>query len=180
MTALLLALFLGHADAAELAGVPVADSASVGGQTLVLNGVGLREKYYFDIYVGALYLPGKTTSGASAIAQDVPKRIQMTFIYSAVTKAQLEETYDEDLQYMPDPAAVKDRFETLKSYLSDVVAGDVITYDYVPGTGTSVTVKGKNMGTIAGKDFMEALWTIYLGTHPPTAKLKSGMLGTNQ
>jgi hypothetical protein len=180
MTGLLLALFLGHADAAELAGVSVPDTASVGGQTLVLNGLGLREKFYFDIYVGSLYLPGKTTSASSAISQDVPKRIGMTFIYSAVTKAQLAEAYDEGIPYTPNPAAVKDRFETLKGYLTDVVAGDTITFDYAPATGTTVTVKGVNKGTIAGKDFMEALWTIYLGTHPPTAKLKSGMLGTNQ
>lgn len=177
MTALLFALFLQQANAAELAGVTVPDTATVGGQTLVLNGVGLREKFYFDIYVGALYLPAKTTSGPDVIAQDVPKRIEMTFIYSAVTTAQLCETYDEDLQYMPDPAGVKDRFETLKSYMSDVVAGDKITYDYVPGIGTSVTVKGVNKGVIAGKDFAEALFTIYVGSHPPTGNLKKGMLG---
>ena len=180
MTALLLALFLAHADAAELAGVKIADTATVGGKALVLNGAGLREKFYFDIYVGALYLPGKTTSGTSAISQDVPKRIEMTFIYSAVTKAQLAEAYDEGIVYAADPAAVKDRFETLKSYLADVVAGDAIALDYVPGTGTTVIVKGTSKGTIPGKDFMEALWNVYLGTHPPTAKLKAGMLGTNQ
>jgi hypothetical protein len=177
MTALLLSLLLSRADAAELAGVTVPDTATVGGSTLVLNGLGLREKFYFDIYVGALYLPAKTTSGASAISQDVPKRLTMTFIYSAVTKAQLCEAYDEHLADMADASAVKDRFATLEGYLSDVVAGDVIGFDYVPGTGTTVTVKGVNKGTIAGKDFMEALWNVYLGNEPPTAKLKAGMLG---
>ncbi len=177
MTALVLALFLQNADAGELAGVTAPDTATVGGQTLVLNGMGLREKYFFDIYVGSLYLPAKTTSGASVISQDVPKRIEMTFIYSAVTTAQLCETYDEDLQYMPDPSAVKDRFETLKSYMSDVVAGDKITYDYVPGTGTIVNVKGVVKGTIPGKDFSDALFTVYVGAHPPTGNLKKGLLG---
>jgi hypothetical protein len=49
--------------------------------------------------------------------------------------------------------------------------------DYVPGTGTTVTVKGAKKGTIAGADFMKALWSVYLGANPPTAKLKSGLLG---
>ena len=29
----------------------------VGEQELVLNGMGLREKFWVDVYVGALYLP---------------------------------------------------------------------------------------------------------------------------
>lgn len=177
MLSLMFALLLGPAFAGSLAGVTAPDTATVGGQTLVLNGLGLREKFYFDIYVGALYLPAKTTSGTTAITQDVPKRIQMTFVYSAVTKAQLVEAYDEGLAYDKNAAAVKDRFETLEGYLTDVAAKDVITFDYVPGAGTTVTVKGVKKGTIAGKDFMESLWAVYLGEHPPTAKLKSGMLG---
>ncbi len=177
MTALCLALLLSAANAAEYAGVQVPDTASVGGQTVVLNGMGLREKFYFDIYVGALYLPSKSTDGKAAIALDQPKRIQMTFVYSAVTKAQLMEAYTEGLAYQSGAAAVKDRYATLESYLGDVVAGDTIVFDYAPGLGTTVTVKGAKQGTIAGKDFMESLWTVYLGTHPPTSKLKSGMLG---
>jgi hypothetical protein len=175
----LLCAWLVTAEARELAGVGVPDTATVGGQALVLNGMGLREKFYFDIYVGSLYLPAKTTSSSAAITQDVCKRLSMTFLYAAVSKAQLAEAYDEALPHLANSAAVKARFDILKSYLSDVVAGDVITFDYVPGTGTTVVVKGSTRGTITGKDFMEALWAVYLGTHPPTAKLKSGLLGAS-
>lgn len=174
---LFLTLWLAVAEAGEYAGVKVPDTVTVGGQSLVLNGMGLREKYYFDIYVGSLYLPKKSADAKAIIAADEPKRIQMSFVYSAVTKAQLMEAYHEGLAYQSGAAAVKDRYATLESYLSDVVAGDTIVFDYVPGTGTTVTVKGEKKGTIPGKDFMESLWTVYLGTHPPTTKLKSGMLG---
>ena len=50
---MLIQLLFGIAHAASLAGVTVPDSATVGGSTLVLNGMGLREKYFIDIYVGA-------------------------------------------------------------------------------------------------------------------------------
>ena len=47
----------------------------------------------------------------------------------------------------------------------------------MPGTSTTVTVRGKKKGTIAGEDFMRALWAIYLGSAPPNKALKRGMLG---
>lgn len=163
--------------AAEIAGLRIPDTASVGGRSLVLNGVGLREKYYIDVYVGALYLPAKTRSGADAIAADVPKRIAMHFLYSAVTKDQLIETWREGFAKAPGAAAVQDRIDALCAMMTDVAAGDVVSFDYAPGTGTTVSVKGRSKGTLAGKDFMLALWSLYLGSYPPTAKLKTGMLG---
>jgi len=58
-----------------------------------------------------------------------------------------------------------------------VHSGDEVVFDYVPGKGTQVKVKGKDKGTIEGADFMRALWTIYLGPNPPSESLKKGMLG---
>lgn len=171
------ALLSTHAFAGELAGVTVPDTVNVGGKDLVLNGMGLREKYYLDIYVGSLYLPAKTTSGASAISLDSPKRITMNFIYHAVPKDKMVEAFEEGLAYQPNAAAMKDKFTTLEGYMTDMATGDTIQYDYVPGTGTTITVKGVNKGTIEGKDFMEALWSVYIGQHPATENLKTGMLG---
>lgn len=51
------------------------------------------------------------------------------------------------------------------------------SFDYVPGTGTTVTIGGQAKGTIPGADFMRALWGIWLGDQPADAKLKAGMLG---
>ena len=45
------------------------------------------------------------------------------------------------------------------------------------GTGTQVTIKGTVKGVIAGKDFNDALLSIWLGEKPVTAKLKDEMLG---
>ncbi len=170
----MLLLLLALAQAREIAGVTLPDSVSVGGQALQLNGVGLREKYYIDVYVGALYLPSKTKSGSEAISKDVAKRITMHFIYKQVTKDQLVETFAEGFAKTSPPAGTADQ---LYGMLSDVKAGDEIVLDYVPGSGTTVTVRGKARGTIAGKEFMTALWTVFLGTSPPTAALKAGMLG---
>lgn len=180
MFAVLLSGLLSVAQAGTLAGVTVPDTATVGGQALVLNGMGLREKFFFDIYVGSLYLPTKTTSSTTAITEDTAKRITMSFIYGKVTKDQVNEAFDEALANQADKAAaLKDRFEKLKGWMGDILSGESMQYDYVPGTGTTVTVKGVVKGTIEGKDFMEALWSVYIGPKPATAALKAGMLGAN-
>jgi Chalcone isomerase-like len=175
--ALVFAVLSGVAEAGTLAGVTLPDSTTVGGSTVVLNGMGLREKYFIDIYVGALYLPAKTTDATKAITADEPKRIVMHFTYSSVPKDKVNETFDSGFAGVPGHEAYQDRIDTLKGMMTDFTTGDVVTLDYVPGAGTTVTVKGQNKGTIAGADFMKGLWTVYLGPKPPTAALKAGMLG---
>ena len=67
------------AMATEVAGVALADEASVGGQVLVLNGAGVSSKFFFKIYVGSLYLPQRVGDVASVLAKS-PRRIQMNFL----------------------------------------------------------------------------------------------------
>lgn len=168
------------AEAKEFEGVTMPDTATVGGQSLVLNGMGLREKFFLNIYVGGLYLPAKTTDAQSAIDQDVAKKFVMHFQYSGgVPKDKMVEAYEEGLTN--NAGALKQsqaaNFQQFYAWLGDMAAGDEIVYEYVPGTGTTVYVKGAKKGTIAGVDFMKALWSIYLGKTPPTADLKAGVLG---
>jgi Chalcone isomerase-like len=172
-------LLIASALAGSLAGVTLPDTATVGGQTVSLNGIGLREKLYIDIYVGALYLQTKTTSASAAIAADEPKKITMHFIYKEVTRDQLVETFNEGFSKQGAAAtAQKANTDKLISWLPAAVkAGEKIEIEYAPGTGTTFKINGSSKGTIAGADFMKLIWTIYLGPNPPTADLKKGMLG---
>ena len=61
--------------------------------------------------------------------------------------------------------------------MEDFSAGDEMIFDYIPGKGTSVIIKGKNKGTIQGEDFMNALFAIYVGDHPASEQMKQGLLG---
>lgn len=169
---------LATAEAKEFEGVTMPDTASVAGQSLVLNGMGLREKYFINVYVGGLYLPEKTTDAKGAIDKDVPKKLVMHFQYS-VGKDKMVEAYEEGLTSNASAlkAAQAANFQTFYGWLSDMASNDEIVYEYVPGKGTTVSVKGSVKGTIEGTDFMKALFGIYLGPTPPTANLKSGLMG---
>lgn len=180
MNTILLGLLLlvpAPAQAASIAGVSFPDTATVGGQTLKLNGLGLREKYFIDVYAGALYLKSPTGDAAAAIAADEPKRIVMHFVYNSVPADKMRASFDEGFATVPGSSSMSDKIAQLNGWMADLSDGDQVVLDYVPGTGTAVKVKGQAKGTIAGADFMRALWTVYLGPKPPTAKLKKGMLG---
>lgn len=165
--------------AAELAGISLDDSVTVGGQSLVLNGLGIRKKYFVKVYVGGLYLPAKESDPAKILAADTPRRIVMGFVHK-VTKDQLCEGWEEGLaNNTPNASAeAKAEFETLCGYMEGVVPNDRITFTYVPGTGTEVAVRDTAKGTIEGKDFADALLSCWLGPEPPTVDVKEGMLGT--
>ena len=91
ITPLLLSLMLlvpTIASAATLAGVTLEDKTTVNGQNLVLNGLGLRKKFFIKVYVGGLYLQAKMSNPAAIVASDTPRRMVMAFLYS-VSKEQM-------------------------------------------------------------------------------------------
>jgi len=174
--ALTLAAGLG---AAELAGVKMPDVVPVSGKTLHLNGLGLRTKVFFKIYVAGLYLENPTHDATNAISSEEEKRVVMHFLYKKVTKKQLVEAWDEGFRENAGVTSpeIKEKTARLESWMDDVSAGQEIVFTYDPGVGTAVEVGGQKQGVIPGADFMRALWKVWLGEHPPTGDLKKGMLG---
>lgn len=166
------------ASAASLAGVTLPDSAQVGGEKLVLNGLGLREKFFIDVYVAGLYLPGKQKSGTAILSADGPRHLEMHFVRD-VTKEQICEAWNESLAGNTPKASaeLKKNFVTLCEWMGNVGDGDQMAFTYLPGKGTSVSVKGAEKGTIAGKPFADALFASWIGDKPATGNLKKGLLG---
>ena len=59
-----------------------------------------------------------------------------------------------------------------------LVVGDTFTTDWIPGTGTVITVKGKVQGdAFKEPEFFNALMRIWLGNNPADWKLKDALLG---
>lgn len=166
------------ASAGSLAGVTVPDSVEIDGDRLVLNGLGLREKFFVDVYVAALYLPEKERSEQEIFAADETRQVAMHFVHD-VTKEQICDAWSESLEAnRPNASAsLKKDFETLCSWMESVEEGERMTFTYVPGRGTTVSVNGTEKGTVEGKPFADALFASWIGQHPATDKLKRGMLG---
>jgi len=176
LAALLLGLL---AYAGEMEGVAFPDKITVGTANLTLNGLGIRTKVFFKIYIGALYLPAKESDALKILTADEPKQLVMHFLYKEVGKDKLLEGWDEGFKNnSPEKvAALKEQIAKFDSFWSDMKKDDVAVLTYVPGQGTKVEIKGKEMGIIEGKEFAQALFAIWLGPKPPTEDLKKGLLG---
>jgi chalcone isomerase-like protein len=176
LLSLLLAL---PAGAGTLAGVTLPDKAEVKGQTLVLNGMGLRKKLFIKVYVGGLYLPQREKNAAKVLGTDAARRMVMHFIYD-VSKDQMCEAWNEGLeQNTPNaPAEVKKAFATLCGWMDGVGKGNRLVLTYLPGEGTTVEINGKAKGTLPGKAVADAILATWIGPDPaPGEDFKKAVLG---
>jgi hypothetical protein len=174
--ALILAVAI--ATAGEVAGVAMAPTDTVDGKTLKLNGMGLRTKMVFKVYVLGLYLEEPLKNAAALIASDQIKSIRMAFV-RGVAGPKISDTITEgfEINSKADMPKLKGRLQQLATMIPDVASGDLIILTYVPGKGTTVNVKGADKGVIEGKDFADALLSVWLGAKPVQDDLKTALLG---
>ena len=166
--------------AGKLAGITLPEQVSVGGRTLVLNGMGLREASVLmvDVYVAGLYVESKSQDAAAILDATQAKRLVMRFMRS-VGKEKLAEAWTEgfDKNAGDRRAALSSELATLNAAMVDVKKEDLITLTYLPDTGVTVSVPGKGDLVIAGADFQRVLFSIWLGPDPPNVSLREGLLG---
>ena len=170
------------ATAAELSGVFIDDEIKTSsGETLLLNGIGLREKLWVDVYVGALYLPARSSDVAEILSRPGPWRVQLDFVYKEVDQKKLIKAWREGFEKNQTDETLQKlqpRIDQFYQYFdSSVVAKEQYAFDYLPPEGVKVSRNQKELGVIPGEDFKNALLEIWLGNHPADKKLKKGMLG---
>ncbi len=163
--------------AGELAGVTLPDTLKAGEKTLKLNGLGLRKKAVFEVYVGGLYLESPSKDAAAILTADRAKAIRMHFLRD-LTKAQLVEAFQEGFEAnVKDRAPQKAAFDRMLALVPDVKIGSTLTFTYLPGKGTTLSAGSNELGVFEGKGFADAVFAIWLGPKPPTEDLKKGLLG---
>ena len=165
--------------AGELAGVNFADQVTVGDTELTLNGIGLRKKAVFKVYVAGLYAEEKSQDPKAIMTSDGSKKVVMHFLTGKATKKKMDAAWQEGFeanspgQY----ASLSEQVTEFADFFGDMEDGDRIELTIVPETGTTATLNGKVVGTIEDDGFGRALLAVWLGDHPPSDGLKDGMLG---
>ena len=172
--------FIRPVCAAECEGVRVAETLEIGGEKLVLNGLGLREATVFkiNVYVAALYLKAPNTDGDAVANADEAKLIRLSFLRD-VTKSDMRKTITDGFKSSSadEWPALEERAQKFFELLPAFEQGQTLTLWYSPGKGVQVKAPGKGSGTIEGFDFARALFKVWLGEHPPSAAIKRGLLG---
>jgi hypothetical protein len=167
----------------EVAGVKFEDTIDQRGSKLVLNGAGIRYKAVFKVYSAGLYLPKKTNAPEEALAMAGSKRISITMLrdIDANELGRLFTRGVEDNAPKTEMSKLIPGLLRMSQIFSDqkkLVSGDSFTFEWVPGTGGVLTVKGKPQGEpFKEPEFFTALLRIWLGPVPADYKLKDALLG---
>lgn len=183
---LFIALLIGTSISAQTGGTKVngiilPNVVKVNDQYLKINGAGVREKMFLDLYICALYLEKKSSDAKAIIDANSSMSIKIRVISSLVTRENMEEAIREGFK-----KATNGNTKPLESKINDLInkgfagtieKGDVFDLEYVPGKGTSLKKNGKVLVVLAGLDFKKALFGIWLCDSPADANLKKKMLG---
>ena len=175
-------LFPTSINARQLGDVTLPDSVTLDGTeaTLQLNGMGYRTRFVFDIYVAGLYTQSRVKSRDAAQALDGPKRVVMHMVYDEVERKKITNGWNDGFEENNSDKQLEKlqaRLKIFNSYFPDLKKNDVLLFDYIPATGTRVTINGEVKGAIEGADFYSALLDVWLGEEPADDDLKQAMLG---
>jgi hypothetical protein len=167
-------------QAKEIAGITMPDTLLADGQGLVLNGAGVRTKFFMDMYVGGLYLKQKQSDAEKIIAADEPMAIRLNIISALITSEKMEAATREGFVNATG-GAIAPLAERVESFIAvfreKINKEDMYEFAYAPGAGTKICKNGNLKTTIQGIDFKKALLGIWLCAKPAQASLKEQMLG---
>lgn len=180
--ALFLLLMAPQVFALEVAGIVLPETAKVGNVTLQLNGAGIRTRFFFRIYAGALYLPKERTAAATIIADDKEYRV-ILYILRELSSEQLFNAFNDaitDNHTAAEMAKMEIQIKEMQRIFDSVQkikTRDIVMLDHLPDSGVRITVNGTTLGTITGLQFSRAVLKIWLGKNPVQEDMKKGFLG---
>jgi len=163
--------------AKDIDGNSVPDTVTQDGKTLSLIGAGIRNKWMFNVYVGALYAEKPTFNAANLIKSEQIKRMDLHLLRD-VGKDKIVESIREgfEKQSKAQMPALQARLDQLAAAVPDLKKGDTLSLTYVPDKGVVVGGAAKET-VIPGKDFADALFSVWLGPDPVDGDLKRKLLG---
>jgi hypothetical protein len=170
---------LGAQETMTMNNVTLPTRVEVEGRSLVLNGMGLRKKAIFKVYVAGLYLAEKNTSADSILSADSPRRIVLQFLRGVSGNQMCDALNDGLRDNTPNASAqLRQQFTTLCGFFEPVRKGEQFVFTYLPGQGTIVEVRGARKGAVEGKEFADALFRAWIGPRPgPGQDFKRKLLG---
>ena len=181
--ALALLATVAQAQTVEVAGVRFEPSLPLAGTRLQLNGAGVRYKAVFKVYAAGLYLAAPAASTEAVLAGAGPRRLHLVMLRDIdanelgklfVKGIEQNSAREDFVKTIPGTLRMGEIFATR----ARLAAGESITLDWIPGTGTVVAVNGKPVAEpIREREFNDALLRIWLGSAPADRMLKDALLG---
>ncbi|MGB7785398.1 MAG: chalcone isomerase family protein [Salinimicrobium sp.] len=149
------------------------------GQSLVLNGAGIREKLWIDLYAAGLYLNQKTKDADKVINSEDPMAIKLHIVSKLISSNKMVDAVTEGFEKSTNgnTAPIKKEIDQLLGFFKeDIHKNDIFDLVYLPSTGVIAYKNGEQKGVIKGKEFKKALFGIWLSNRPADDDLKESLL----
>jgi len=157
--------------------VTLPNTVTLSGEEMNLNGAGMREKMWIDLYVGGLYVQTKSSNAASLINADAPMAMKLHIVSGMVSQEKMIGAVTDGFEKSTiGKASTAEKTAFIACFNDEITKGDVFDIVYAAGK-TTVFKNEKEKGTIVGLEFKKALFGIWLGEKPADKDLKKGMLG---
>lgn len=171
----------GPGRAATIADLSLPDTYPVQGQSLVLNGLGIRTLTVFHVrvYVAGLYLAKKSTDPAAILASSTPKVMLLQFLHTAAhsdIEKQYREGESKNCGHGECNAADQADFEKLIADTPGFAVGETLTYVFT-AQGLRVLANNKVVGEFANPDLARRILASFIGPVPPSEDLRAHLLG---
>ncbi|MEH6344212.1 MAG: chalcone isomerase family protein [Bermanella sp.] len=151
---------------------------------LLLNGAALREMYFLvETFVGGLYLEERSRDAQAIIKSKTHKRMVFVVMLNKVGARrignEMQAALVGSISHEEHLALGGDIDQMLSYFDGKLFKGESVEFDYIPGTGTLVTIKGLKKGIIKGDDYFNALLATWIGEKPVDRSFKKEVLGLN-
>ncbi|WP_459212615.1 chalcone isomerase family protein [Aquimarina rhabdastrellae] len=151
-----------------------------GDVNLKLNGAGMRQLLWIDLYAGGLYLQNRSKDPKAILDADETMSIKLNIVSKFITQQKMINAVREGFQKATfgNTAALDERIQEFIGFFSEpIVKNDIFDIAYIKDEGVKVYKNDKELGIIKGRDFKYALFKIWLGEEPASESVKEGMLG---
>ncbi|MBF0102781.1 MAG: chalcone isomerase family protein [Desulfobacterales bacterium] len=165
----------------KIANIEIPTKISFNDMTLVLNGAGIRTKFFMNAYLCGLYLKEPSTDADAIIYANQPMGFRIYILSSFITGDMMAQAIKEGfLKAMNgNISEINDQLDKLlQLFLQEPIRlSDRYDLMYLPEKGIQISKNDSIRAYAEGLDFKQAVCKVWLGKHPVQKELKKRLLG---
>jgi len=178
---LYLLIFANAVFCLDIGKTKIPDRIKISGTTLQLNGAGVLDRIFVDWYIGALYLPNKTSDPEKVLEDDVTMELKIIILSEEVTGGKMKESVLDGFRTAVGSEKVIEMIPEIDAFIKvfddDIKVGDIFDFIYIPEKGLQTFKNRKLFSTISGLEFKKGIFGIWLGEDPVKKSFKKDLLG---
>ncbi|HEY3489159.1 MAG TPA: chalcone isomerase family protein [Candidatus Deferrimicrobiaceae bacterium] len=152
---------------------PAPPSVTINGQSLKLNGTGVRDNSVYDAFAGSLYAPKSSPTPEALIEEPGDKLLRLDILKDKVEKERIMGAFEEGfIKDSPDFATSPDAKRFLSLFKVDFYKGDKVEL-LLGGDGTvAASHNGKPLGSLKSSLLVRGILKSWFGDKPAAGERK--------